>query len=122
MNTSEKEGWGLTVLEANACGLPAIASDVPGLRDAVRDGEWCPGACMGDVNRLRAVLLRILQDDAYLRRLSAGARAWAQRFTWDAVVANLAEVIEAVAAGRVPRVDQWFDARPARRRSSSGGC
>src|SRR5207253_1638211 len=36
---SEKEGWGLTVVEAAACGTPAVVSDVPGLRDAVRDGE-----------------------------------------------------------------------------------
>src|SRR5205823_79876 len=36
---SEKEGWGLTVLEAAACGTPAVVTDVPGLRDAVRDGE-----------------------------------------------------------------------------------
>ena len=31
------EGWGLTVLEANALGTPAVAYDVPGLRDSVRD-------------------------------------------------------------------------------------
>ena len=31
------EGWGLTVLEANAAGTPAVAYDVPGLRDSVRD-------------------------------------------------------------------------------------
>ena len=39
VNTSSKEGWGLTVIEANACGTMVLAADVPGLRDAVRDGE-----------------------------------------------------------------------------------
>ena len=33
------EGWGLTVLEANTLGTPAVAYDVPGLRDSVRDGR-----------------------------------------------------------------------------------
>jgi glycosyltransferase involved in cell wall biosynthesis len=109
VNTSEKEGWGLTVLEANACGLPAIASAVPGLRDAVRDGETGVLVPHGDVARLSAALLRVLQDDAYRRRLSAGARAWAQRFTWDAVVEDIAAVIEAtVAAGGVPHLAPWF--------------
>ena len=36
---SPKEGWGITVMEAAACGTPSLASDSPGLRDSVRDGE-----------------------------------------------------------------------------------
>jgi len=39
INTSAKEGWGLTVIEANACGTPTVSSNVQGLRDAVVDGE-----------------------------------------------------------------------------------
>ncbi len=39
LNPSPKEGWGLTVVEANQCGVPVIASDRPGLRDSVRDGQ-----------------------------------------------------------------------------------
>ncbi|HEX5631663.1 MAG TPA: glycosyltransferase family 4 protein, partial [Gemmatimonadales bacterium] len=35
---SPKEGWGITVVEAAACGTPSLASDSPGLRDSVRDG------------------------------------------------------------------------------------
>ena len=36
---SEKEGWGLTVIEANAVGTPVVATDAAGLRDSVRHGE-----------------------------------------------------------------------------------
>ena len=39
LNTSQGEGWGLCVLEAAALGVPTVAFDVDGLRDAVRDGE-----------------------------------------------------------------------------------
>ena len=39
LNTSQGEGWGLCVLEAAALGVPTVAYDVEGLRDAVRDGE-----------------------------------------------------------------------------------
>ena len=39
LNPSPKEGWGLTVVEANQCGVPVVASDRPGLRDSVRDGQ-----------------------------------------------------------------------------------
>jgi glycosyltransferase involved in cell wall biosynthesis len=114
VNTSEKEGWGLTVLEANACGLPAVASDVPGLRDAVRDGDTGVLVPHGDVSRLSEVLLRILRDDAYRQRLSDGAREWARRFTWDDVVADIAAVIEAVATrSPVPHL-RWFEGPPDR--------
>jgi glycosyltransferase involved in cell wall biosynthesis len=37
--TSIREGWGLVVTEANAVGTPAVAYDVPGLRDSVKTGE-----------------------------------------------------------------------------------
>ena len=37
--TSPKEGWGITNLEAAACGTPTVASDSPGLRDSVVDGR-----------------------------------------------------------------------------------
>src|SRR5439155_709272 len=36
---SPKEGWGISNVEAAACGTPAIASDSPGLRESVRHGE-----------------------------------------------------------------------------------
>ncbi|MEZ4455982.1 MAG: glycosyltransferase [Gemmatimonadales bacterium] len=36
---SPKEGWGITVMEAAACGTPSIASDSPGLRDSVVAGK-----------------------------------------------------------------------------------
>ena len=39
LNTSQGEGWGLCVLEAAALGVPTVAFDVDGLRDAVRDGR-----------------------------------------------------------------------------------
>jgi glycosyltransferase involved in cell wall biosynthesis len=39
VSTSMKEGWGITIIEANACGTPCIAYDVPGLRDSIVDGK-----------------------------------------------------------------------------------
>ena len=59
---SRKEGWGLTVLEANACGTPVVATDVPGLRDAVRDGETGLLVASGDPAALARGILRVLDD------------------------------------------------------------
>jgi glycosyltransferase involved in cell wall biosynthesis len=88
------EGWGLTVLEANALGTPAVAYDVPGLRDAVRDGRtgWLvpPGsglstALMGALEELEQPLRRQFFADQ--------AQAWAARFTWDASADRFARVL-----------------------------
>ena len=99
VNTSEKEGWGLTILEANACGVPAVASDVPGLRDAVVPGETGLLVPHGDVGRLVAALTRLLTSDSERQRLAAGARAWSLQFSWDRSTRDLLELIEAACEG-----------------------
>ena len=101
-STSEKEGWGLTVLEAAACGTPAVATDVPGLRDAVRDGETGLLVPPGDPAALARILGRVLDDGALRARLGAGAIRWAARFRWDAVAAEVSEALEAARGARQP--------------------
>jgi glycosyltransferase involved in cell wall biosynthesis len=92
---SEKEGWGLTVVEAAACGTPAVVTDVPGLRDAVRDGETGLLVPAGDVAALAHALGRVLGDAALGARLGAGAMRWAARFDWDVAAAEISAVLDA---------------------------
>lgn len=82
VNTSIKEGWGITNIEANACGTPVVSADVPGLRDSVRDGSSGVLYPYGAIKSLAGILTRILIDDVERRRLSEGAVAWASTFTW----------------------------------------
>lgn len=100
VNTSEKEGWGLTVLEANACGLPAVASDVPGLRDAVRHGETGFLVPHGRVAELATAIRQLLLDSQLRERLAAAAVRWAAQFSWDKAAADTLEIVEAEAAAR----------------------
>ncbi len=83
LNPSPKEGWGLTVLEANACGVPVVASRRPGLVDSVRDGETGLLVPYGDAPAFAAAALELLRDPARRERLGEQGRAWARRFTWD---------------------------------------
>ena len=99
---SEKEGWGLTVIEANACGTPVIAAAVPGLQDSVRDGETGLLVPPRDEESLAEAMVRVLGDADLRERLARGARAWAARFSWDAAAAEVGEAIDAV-CGRAPR-------------------
>ncbi len=99
LNPSPKEGWGLTVVEANACGLPTVASDRPGLRDSVRDGETGFLVPYGDAEAMAAAALRLLEDRELWRRQSEAARRWARRFTWEDCARRSLDLFTAVAAG-----------------------
>jgi glycosyltransferase involved in cell wall biosynthesis len=94
---SPKEGWGITVLEAGACGTTSLASDAPGLRDSVRDGETGVLVPWGDVDAWASELERLLADADERERLGAGAIAWARRFTWEAAADGVEEVLRRVA-------------------------
>ena len=83
VTTSSKEGWGLTVIEANACGTPVLASNVQGLRDAVKDGETGLLYEYGNVRDLEGKLLLLLKDVSLRQRLAANALRWSENFDWD---------------------------------------
>lgn len=102
---SRKEGWGLTVLEANACGTPVVAADVPGLRDSVRDGETGVLVPYGDARAMADHALLLLRDRDYLERMAAGARAWAATFNWEQCVDESLDLMKRAAAqgARPPR-------------------
>jgi glycosyltransferase involved in cell wall biosynthesis len=98
VTTSSKEGWGLTVLESNACGTPVIASNVPGLRDAVKDGETGVLYAHGDIDDLAGKIRRLLEDAPERARLTANAIAWAGEFNWENAADRTLEVLSNYAA------------------------
>ena len=97
--TSMKEGWGLTVVESNACGTPSVAADVPGLRDAVRDGVTGLLYPHGDVEALAAALISVVGDGALRERLGQGAVRWAGEFDWEKSAAATLGFLERVISG-----------------------
>jgi len=99
VNTSSKEGWGLTVIEANACGTTVLASDVPGLRDAVRDDETGLLYTFGDVGELEVKMRRLLEDQALRQRLGDEAYRWASTFDWDNAARDTLTLLEERAEG-----------------------
>jgi glycosyltransferase involved in cell wall biosynthesis len=81
---SPKEGWGITVMEAAACGTPSIASDSPGLRDSVRAGTTGWLVPHGDAAALARQYLALAGDRGLVDRFGVAARQHAERLTWDA--------------------------------------
>ena len=90
---SEKEGWGLTVVESNAVGTPVVASDADGLRDSVRDGETGFLVRAGDVSGFAKRIGALLGRDDLALKMSASARSWAKRFDWEVASDDLAQAI-----------------------------
>jgi glycosyltransferase involved in cell wall biosynthesis len=94
LNTSQGEGWGLCVLEAAALGVPTVAFDVPGLRDAIWDGRT--GWLVRDGERIEDVTERALKelaDPARRAEVAAACRRWASCLTWDRSTQRMAELI-----------------------------
>lgn len=102
---SPKEGWGITNVEAAACGTPAVAADSPGLRESVVHGKTGLLVPYGDAGALAAALGTFAADPAWVAALGDAARRFAKGFSWDRAAqlteAHLAEVAgEAEVAGR----------------------
>jgi len=91
---SPKEGWGLTVVESNACGTAVVASRSPGLVDSVKDGRTGLLVPHGDVPALTQAIRRVLTDAPLRARLEQDGLAWAGTFTWDRCAAEAFEVLE----------------------------
>ena len=90
---SSKEGWGITVIEANACGVPVVATRVPGLRDAVVDGETGVLVPLGDREAMARALIGLLRDRPARERLAGNALARSRLFTWENTARQTLQVI-----------------------------
>jgi len=99
---SLKEGWGLTNIEANACGTPVIASNVPGLKDSVVHGKTGLLFEYGDVQKLSDYLVKVFSDADYREKLSQGGLVWAKRFSWDEASEKTLELIEQIVVEHKP--------------------
>ena len=93
---SPKEGWGITNLEAAACGTPVVASSSPGLRESVRDGVTGFLVPHGDVGAMAAAMDRLASDPALVERLGQGGREFAGTFTWERAADETAMHLESV--------------------------
>jgi glycosyltransferase involved in cell wall biosynthesis len=90
-----REGWGMVITEANACGTPAIAYDIAGYRDAIRDGET--GLLTeATPEALARAAIGFARDTDLQRQMSESALSWSNQFSWDATAAAFLNEIAAV--------------------------
>jgi glycosyltransferase involved in cell wall biosynthesis len=93
---SLKEGWGLTNIEANACGTAVIASRVPGLKDSVDEGNSGLLFEFGDIEAFAAMAVKILTDQTFRRGLEMGGLRWAANFSWEKTAKATEDIIKRI--------------------------
>jgi glycosyltransferase involved in cell wall biosynthesis len=93
VNTSMKEGWGITNIEANACGTPVISADVPGLRDSVKNGQSGLLYEYNNIEQLAKSIEYLLVDKELQENLSRGSLEWAAQFSWNKSAEMMLDVI-----------------------------
>ena len=93
----------MTNIEANACGTPVLASDVPGLRDSVMTGETGLLFEYGNIEKLAQLIVKVMSDSGLRGKLSRGGLRWAQGFSWDKAADQALELFQTAVEQRKRR-------------------
>jgi glycosyltransferase involved in cell wall biosynthesis len=95
-----REGWGLVVSEANAMGTPAVAYDVPGLRDSVIDRVT--GVLVGkdDYAEMADETITLLKDHIKRKTYAKNAMQDAKHLDWNQTTIQIADILASVMSTR----------------------
>lgn len=91
--TSVREGWGLAVTEANACGTPAIVYDVPGLRDSVRN-ESTGLVVPAQPHSMSDAMIRVTSDPELYSGLVAESARWIASLSFDDAARSFGDALD----------------------------
>ncbi len=95
---SEREGFGLVVVEANACKLPVISirHEMSATRELVQDGINGFLVSTASPEGIAEVIVKIVQDDALRARLAENGQRMSKRFAWSDVSRSVINTYERV--------------------------
>lgn len=83
VNPSLMEGWAITTIEANACGTPAVASNVSGLKDSIKNPHTGYLATYGNANEFAQYITKLIKSKDLREKMSKESIKWAKEFTWE---------------------------------------
>jgi glycosyltransferase involved in cell wall biosynthesis len=99
--SGDREGLGLVPVEALACGCAVAASDLPAIRDVVRDGETGLLSAAGDAAALAVIIEKLWRDaDLRTRLVERGLAHVRENFDWERVVGGYAALFDGLASER----------------------
>ncbi len=91
VSNSMREGWGLTLVEAAACGTPAVATEIVGHRDSIKNKET--GYLVKSEAEFIDKVTYLLSDANELKRLSLNATKVTESCSWDLVADKAIELL-----------------------------
>lgn len=90
---SVNEGYGLTCVEAMACGCALIVTDFAGSKEYAVDGVNSIVAPVGDVNAIAEGIVKVLRDGELRSRLAAAGIETARRLDWEIAIERFATIL-----------------------------
>jgi len=100
ISPSPREGFGISVIEANSVGTPVVGWDVPGSRDSIVDERTGLLAPFPDETAFADRISKLLNDDQTWGNLSESAWKWALDHSWDRSAKDFEKVVEDALAGK----------------------
>lgn len=97
---STMEGWGISIIEANACGTPVVASNVPGLRDSVKNPSSGYLVPKKDVDAFAEKIEFLIKDDKTRKAMEKESLRWASKFEWSNKALSYLGLIENTLASK----------------------
>jgi glycosyltransferase involved in cell wall biosynthesis len=98
LNTATIDNAPLSLMEAAACGLCIVTTNVGGIRHLWSDGKDAVLVPAGDVAAMAGGVLRVLRDREFAERISAAARRKAEALDWSETLPRWEELFTRVAA------------------------
>lgn len=93
VNPSFMEGWGITTIEANACGTCAVASNVAGLRDSIKNPHTGFLVKYADHEGFADSIIKLVKDKKLRKEMSEESVKWAKSFSWESSAKKLLKIL-----------------------------
>lgn len=111
VSSSLREGWGLTVIEAAACGTPTVAYRIPGLVDSIKNQETGFLCQKNNPEELAKNIKRLLVNRSLRKRISQNALNHSRNLTWEKTAAEGLLVFEKIISqsplGKSSKASRW---------------
>jgi glycosyltransferase involved in cell wall biosynthesis len=112
LNTTDFDNTPVSVLEAMACGMCVISTNVGGLPYLVKDEEEALLVPPGDAEAMADAVRRVLIEPGLAERLSRNARARAEQCDWATIMPQWEELLRGVAGGTTAQMGRTGSHKP----------